>query len=252
MFGKTIVRPFRHQGMARYLSARSRGFFAIGGFCGFMDPDQNDKPPEESADDDGPKALNALPVPTREHSLTLADARNVMRRFNRTTTWVATGLLGAVICAAAALVFQDNLPMAANRAREARRTNDELLPNASPVGLSEGVGSNGKSADEIAPEQLTGSDPGSTPEINNSEVQAKVGSWSTAQRQDSARVIRPRIPNVRRRSSMRSRLVDVKTRLIMLWHQSLARIERSRGWTLFSYPNKARRKKVSYAAETTH
>jgi hypothetical protein len=226
-----------------------------------MDPNQNDKSLEEIADDYEPRALNALPLQTAEHSLTLADAQNVMRRFNRTTTWVATGLLGAVICAAAALVFQDNLPMAANRAREARRTNGELLPNASPVGLSEGVGSNGKSTDEITPEQLTSSDPaeqltssdpGSTPEINNSEVQAKVSSWSTAQRQDSARVIRPRIPNVRHRSSMRSRLVDVKMRLIVLWHQSLARIEKSRGWTRFSYLNKARRKKVSYAAETTH
>ena len=75
--------------------------------------------------------------------------------------------------------------MAANLAEEAKRTSGELLSNSSPAALPEVVGSNGKSTDEITPEQLTSSDPGSTPEINNSEVQAKVSSWSTAQRQDS-------------------------------------------------------------------
>ena len=140
----------------------------------FYGPNQNDKSLEEIADDDEPRALNALPLQTGEHSLTLAAAQNVMRRFNRTTTWVATGLLGAVICAAVALVFQDNRPMAANLAEEAKRTSGELLSNSSPAALPEVVGSNGKSTDEITPEQLTSSDPGSTPEINKAEVQAKV------------------------------------------------------------------------------
>ena len=204
-----------------------------------MDPDQNDKRLKEIPDDDG-------------HALILADAQNVMRRFNRATTWVATGVLGVVICAAAGLVFQDDRPMAANLAKEPKQTSGELLSNAGPAAISEVVGWNAKSTGEITSPQLTSSDQGATPEIKNSEVQAKVSSWSTAPRQDSARVIRPKIPNVRHRSFMQSRLVDVKRRLIVLWHRSLARSEKSRGWTLFSYPNKARRRKVSYAAETTH
>ena len=216
-----------------------------------MDPNQNDKPLEGIPDDNEPRALDAVPLPTRENSLASTDAQNVMRRFNRTTTWVATALLGTVVCAAAVLVFQDNHPMPANLAEEARPTSGELFSNVGPAALSDVGASKGKSVDQIAGGQVTSFDPGFTPEINYPVVQAKVSSWSAPQRRDFVRVIQPRIPYVRHRSSMRSGLVDVKMRLIMLWHRSLARAERSRGWTLFSYLNKARKKKVSYAAETT-
>ena len=50
---------------------------------------------------------------------------------------------------------------------------------------------------------------------------------------------------------MRTRYVDVKTRLIALWHQSFQR-EKSRAWTLFLNSNKWQRKKISYTAETNH
>jgi hypothetical protein len=49
---------------------------------------------------------------------------------------------------------------------------------------------------------------------------------------------------------VRNRLVGVKMRLIALWHQSLARNEKSRSW--FSNANKEERKKVSFTAETSH
>jgi hypothetical protein len=169
-----------------------------------MDPNQDDEPPEEIADDEEPRALNALPLQTREHPLALPGTQNVMRRFNRTTMWVATGFLSTVIFAALVLAVQERHPMAANLAEEARQTSGELLPNASPAVLSEVVVSSGKSTDEIIPGQATSSDHGFTPEINHPEVQANVSSWSTAQRQDSARVIRPNIPNVRYRSSYRT------------------------------------------------
>jgi hypothetical protein len=157
-----------------------------------------------------------------------------------------------VIFAALVLAVQERHPMAANLGEEARQTSGELLQNASRAALSEVVGSSGKSTDEITSGQATSSEDGFTPEINHPEVQANVSTWSPAQRQDSARVIRPKIPNVRHRSSMQSRFVDVKMRLLALWHQSLARSEKSRTWTLFSNSNKERRKKVSYTAETTH
>ena len=51
---------------------------------------------------------------------------------------------------------------------------------------------------------------------------------------------------------VRPRFVDVKMRLIELWHQSLMRSERSRSWTLFSNLNKADRKKISYTAQINH
>jgi hypothetical protein len=44
----------------------------------------------------------------------------------------------------------------------------------------------------------------------------------------------------------------VKMRLIALWHQSLARTEKSRSWTTFSNLNRGTRKKAAYTAEMNH
>ncbi len=214
-----------------------------------MDPNQKDEPPEEIADEAG--GFNA-PLQTRERSLALDDAQAVMRRFNRTTTWVATALLSTLIVAAGVLVFQDNHPMAANIPEAAKGTGGGLVSEGSPDAPHEGIGLNGKNPDQTTSGQLPSSDPGVTPGANNGQLPTKVSALSVAQRQDSPRAIRPRIHNARHRLSLRSRVVDVKMRLIMLWHQSLARSEKSRGWTLFSYPHHARSKKVSNAIETSH
>jgi hypothetical protein len=223
-----------------------------------MDPNQKDEPPEEIVAEDKMGGFDAASLQTREQSLALGDAQTVMRRFNRTTTWVATALLSTLIVAAGVLVFQDNYPMAANIPEKARGTSGGLVSEGSS---DEGIGLNGKSPDQTTSEQLASSDPGFgseinnlgvTPETNNGQLPTKVSERSEAQREDSARATGPRIHNLRHRLSLRSRVVDVKTRLIMLWHRSLARSEKFRGWTLFSYPHHTRSKKVSYATETRH
>ena len=66
-----------------------------------------------------------------------------------------------------------------------------------------------------------------------------------------ARVIRTRTPQERHKSFGPLRDVDVKTRLIALWHQSLRR-EKSPGWTLSSNSHKWRQKKIGYTAATSH
>jgi hypothetical protein len=91
-----------------------------------------------------------------------------------------------------------------------------------------------------------------SPEINEQEVSANAASGTRANRQDFVRVLGLKIPHARSRPSVRPRIVDVKRRLIALWHQSLARSEKSRGWTLSPSSNKGARKKVSYTAETSH
>jgi hypothetical protein len=217
-----------------------------------MNPNQNDESLGEIADDGESRVLNALPLQVRECPLALGGTRNVMRRFNRNTMWVATGLLGTVIFAALVLAVQEHDPVPAEVAEKAMQTSGEVLPNAYPVALSEVVGLSGKNTGEISSAQARSVDDGFTPEINHDDLQTNPSSWSPAQRHDSARVIRPKIPDVRHRSSRRLRFVDVKMRLLALWHQSLARAEKSRNWTLFSNSNKERRKKVSYTAETTH
>lgn len=129
---------------------------------------------------------------------------------------------------------------------EVGKTRPEL--NTSP--LSSVMGSNEKSTGEITTGQTPSIDSGLTPKINHTNVQANATSWSPSQRPDSAQAARTKIPK-RHRSSLHPRYVDVKTRLIALWHQSL-RHEKTRGGTLFSNSNKGERKKVGYTAETRH
>ena len=206
--------------------------------CCCMNPNQDDGPRGKTAEGK-PRKLNALPLQTREYPAALPSIRNVMQRFNRNTMWVATGLLGTMIFAALVLAAQEHHSIPADVAEKEMPTSGEILLNANPVALSEGIGLSGKSTGEITSGQTI-------------DVKANGNSWSPAQRQESARVIRPKILNVRYRLSMRPRFVDVKTRLLALWHQSLARSEKSRTWTLFSNSNKERKKKVSFTGETIH
>jgi hypothetical protein len=90
-----------------------------------------------------------------------------------------------------------------------------------------------------------------TPE-NRNDALANPDAGPLADRQDSARAIGPKARNASNRSSVASRTVDVKRRLIELWHQSLAKSEKSRSWTAFSNLNRGARKKAAYTAETNH
>jgi Skp family chaperone for outer membrane proteins len=80
-------------------------------------------------------------------------------------------------------------------------------------------------------------------EINQPDAQANVSPESSARGHDSARMIPPKILNIRHRSVVPSRLVDVKARLIALWHQSLARSQRASSRPVLSNSNKDANKK---------
>jgi hypothetical protein len=226
------------------------------------------------------RALHRPPLQIREHLVAFPDTHDVIRRFNRDTVWLATEVLAAMVFAALvlAVLVQERHPKADDLTEEARQVGGDLLLNANPAALSEVVGSNGKSTGDITAGQTTSVDHGFTvispqenlspqmettastqtpvdaltSEKNHPDVQANPSSWSLARRQDPARAILPKIPNVRYRSSVRLRFVDVRMRLIALWHQSLARSEKSRTWTGFSNSNKGESRKVGYTAETRH
>jgi hypothetical protein len=238
----------------------------------------------ESAIQSGEGGLRELRAPasqTREHFAALPDTNDVIRRFNRDTKWLATLVVGAVVAAALmlAVLVQDRQPKAVDLTEEAVQAGSDLLLNAHSATLFTVAGLNGKSStDKMTSGQATSVDNGFakispqentysqmeaaastptpvlafSPEINHVNAQANASSWSPAHWQDPARVRRPKIRNVRDRSSVVLRSVDVKMRLIALWHQSLARSERSRSWTQFSKSNKEDRKKVSYTVETNH
>jgi hypothetical protein len=68
-----------------------------------------------------------------------------------------------------------------------------------------------------------------TSETYQPETQADASPMPPVQQEDTARVIRPGIRNLRHMQHGRLRL-GVKSRLIVLWHESLARSQHPRGW----------------------
>jgi hypothetical protein len=183
---------------------------------------------------------------------------DTIRKFNRDTVWLAAGVLGTVVFAALVLAVQECQP-------KATQTGNDLLLNANPAragsvlaksSLNPGLGS---SVDHPFTEA-------SIPEIPFSQTEAGAATnfialppvnFNGAQtnldlrRKDSARAITPRVQNARR-SSLASKTIDVKRRLIELWHKSLARSTKSRSWTAFSNLKNELRKKAAYTAETSH
>jgi hypothetical protein len=156
----------------------------------------------------------------------------VLRRFDRETGWLATGLLGGLILAAMAIGVQ----------LQKHRTEQVNLPvKTMQVGVDHAV---------IFQPQTDETATAATPDLNSDadrrNVQASPSILST---QKTLAAKAPKTSTAKSKSSKRLRIVDVKKRLIELWHQSLARAE-TRSWTLFKSSNGRDKKKVSYTAET--
>ena len=183
----------------------------------------------------------------------------VIKGYNRDTAWLATGVLGAVVLAAFMLAVEERQP-------KATQTERDFLPNANSATMESVVAksshANGKmttesgsSVDhaftETPPQEIPSlqmEPAASTPIFAPASTRQKN---SEAPRQDSTQAPAPNTPNLRNGSSVASRIIDVKRRLIELRHQSLARGE-IRSWTAFSKLNSGVKKKAAYTAETNH
>jgi hypothetical protein len=193
---------------------------------------------------------------------------DTIRKFNRDTIWLAAGVLGTVAFAALVLVIQECQP-------KAKQAKSDLLENVdlerAGSALAKLSGSNGK----VTPEQGSSVDHAFTEtpilEIPSSEsqpggatpvlrlppadrhgTQANRDSRISVHREDSTRKVEAKGRNARNRSSWFFRTVDVKRRLIELWHLSLARSARARTWTAFSNLHRGTSKKAAYTAEASH
>jgi hypothetical protein len=197
----------------------------------------------------------------------------VIEGFNRDTVWLATGVLGAVLVAALLLALQEHHPIRVNPTEEAIQAGSDLslFANDVTVGSVVSKGSNGKMASEegngvdqafnkASPQddatwqmKPTATAPAPffpfTPEIG---AVANSDAGTSALRQDSARSIGPEARYARSRSSVGSKSIDVKKRLIELWHQSLAKIEKSRNLIGFSNLERGVSKKAAYTSATNH
>ena len=182
---------------------------------------------------------------------------DTIRGFDRDTARLAAGVLGAVVFAALVLAVQEYHPTNVNPAGESVQAGSDRLLNANVVTrgnvvaktsndkMASGEGSGVDHAfNKTSPQDDPSSqiEPGGTapapvfaftPEINRDDTQTDSDSAFLARRQESARAIGPKTRNGRNRSSAAFRSVYVKRRLIQLWHQSLAKSEKSRSWTAF-------------------
>jgi hypothetical protein len=179
---------------------------------------------------------------------------DIIRRFNRDTAWVATGVLGVVILAALLLAVQERHPSAA----AAIHSGNDLFLNVNSATMG-GVIANSSSGKMTSEPENGGSAEtppeetamiASPPEMNHQDAQQTTASWAPQMSQNIVRGIRPKVRKLRDRFSSAIRTVDVKKRLIALWHQSLAESAKSRSWTAFSSLSGGIRKKAAYTAET--
>src|SRR5271165_4229366 len=103
----------------------------------------------KSAIQSGDGTSRALPAPelaTQMNSLALPGTSDMIRRFNRDTWWLATGVLGAVVFAALVLAVQERDPRKPNPAKSGVQAGSDLLLNDNPAARSTSVGSNGMSS----------------------------------------------------------------------------------------------------------
>jgi hypothetical protein len=141
--------------------------------------------------------------------------RDVIRGFNRDTAWLATGVLGALVLATLMLAVEEDKskPMLAGR---------DFLVNVNPATMASVIAESSDTTGETYPPLH---------EISSTQAPA------------------PNTRKIRSRSSVVSRFIDVKRRLIELWHQSLAR-DKTRNWTTFSTLSSRARKQAAYTSET--
>jgi hypothetical protein len=215
----------------------------------------------ESASQPGSRVSRALPgsaLSTQEDSLSLPGTSDVMEGFDRDTWRLTAGVLAALVFAGflLAVLIPDHYPNAVDSA-EVIQARGNLLQNANISTLPKQVGASGKSytgeatagpggrsdqafsevswrenrATQMEAPLTPTSDLALTPELN--QIRNQITADSNIARARSSRPVR-------------SKFVDVKMRLIALWHQSLVRSERFRTWARFSHLNKGERKKVGY------
>lgn len=184
----------------------------------------------------------------------------VIEGFNRDTVWLATGVLGAVVVAALLLALQEHHPIKVNPTEEVIQAESDLslYANEVTVGSLVSKGSSGKIASreengvEHAFNKASPQDDPTRemkPTATAPEFFANPDSGTSALRRDSARSIGPEARNARSRSSAASKSINVKKRLIELWHQSLAKIKNSRNWIGFS---NLERGAAAYTSATNH
>ena len=201
----------------------------------------------------GSEASPALLFPGQERSEDLAGTLRMIRKFNRSTTWVASGLLGSVIFAALMVAFQErNSEPAGSDGSQAKQVGDAEISTDHPANLPL-VANVPENTANVAPGPIKSDDQGlaSIGKDDPAERANAIG-WSPIPRHDLGRRHGATNSKTKSRTSTRPRYVGVKARLLALWHQSLAHNEKARSWTRFSKVKEGDKERVSYTARANH
>ena len=201
---------------------------------------------------------------THERSMAYLGTNDVLRRFNRDTAWLVVGLLGVVSFAALAfalLIPEPRLTAAdlQGRAIQVKSTPSLTAAAAEPFKI---VDLNAKrSPSQVTSGTLTHVDQAPTESASKEshapvEVAEKATpvpvlafpspGIATVNQKESERAVRSKAPFRSGKSPGGLGDVEVKKRLLELWHQSLVRTEKPRSWETFSKLD--RRKKAAFTA----
>jgi hypothetical protein len=203
----------------------------------------------------------------RGHAIVCTGANDVLKRFTRETEWVAAGVLAAVFIVAVAFATLvperypkgDDLPREAIPAKTGFSLNDDAAKLLTSLDLSARKTTSEVTSEEPVPgapgvvqtstetspkANFAGMAAGATstplgdvalsPEVNRVTTGVNESKWFPGYRQNSVRVTQARIAHDRIKLSGRRKVIDVKKRLIALWHQSLLQTEKARTWAAYS------------------
>jgi hypothetical protein len=192
----------------------------------------------------GSGALPKIALTNGKNSVPFTQTREVIRRFNRDTGWVATAVMAVVISGAVGLAMQikehhlkaehpDNSVAFFN---DVERTSGQSSGQITSVRIHDIDLALTKTSSPVDPSlQMETTAPRSLmiPVFaftkNPDEGKPNPRSWAAIHRSQSRRQMPLKIPAARSRSVGRSNIVDMKKTLVALWRASLVREDRTGG-----------------------
>jgi hypothetical protein len=187
-------------------------------------------------------ALRTAGLAARKNSVPFPQTREVIRKFDRDTGWVATAVLALVIFGAVGLAMQikerrptttypdNSLTPSNGLERSGGPSSGQTIPvrhDDMDHGLIKTFSEVDPSVEKEAPAPTSTTVSVLTFTKKQHNRKGNRGSWTLIQQE-----MRLKIPMAKFRSSVQPKIVDVKKRLVALWRASLARDEPMSGWNL--------------------
>jgi hypothetical protein len=204
-----------------------------------MDSNPESGPQGEITGNKELRASNASALQTRQNPARLPATNDVLRRFNRDADRLAAQALVAGVSAILVLGFlirkEANALLNANPPTLSKVDDFDANSSTDATTSAQATTSDDTLAVISPPPETLFQSTAQTPAALTAELnQPGADARSLAHSQDHAPVNPPKIHNIKHRLFGRSRFIDVKMRLLALWHESLERSQRAQSWTELS------------------